>query len=73
MLFFFFAGTLGTPTVAQKNGLSGNSPPLPSGPAPIQPPPPQFDSNDIDKLPPLPPGSPPPVSGVCDVPLRKYK
>lgn len=69
---FLFSGTLESSTEAQKNILTGNSPPLPNDPAPSQPPPPQFDADDLDKLPPLPPGSPPPVSGICDVPLRKY-
>lgn len=61
---FVPGGKLETATVSHEN-----SPPLPNGPAPSQPPPPQFDSDDLDKLPPLPPGSPPPVNGICDVPL----
>lgn len=65
---FVYGGKLESEPVLQDNSSSGNSPPLPSGPAPSQPPPPQFDGNDLDKLPPLPPGSPP-VTGVCDVPL----
>lgn len=69
--FFFFSVELESTTVVQGNGLSGNSPPLPNGPAPSIPPPPQFDNEDLDKLPPLPPGSPPPIPGICDVPLRK--
>lgn len=64
---YSFLGTLETAAVSQEN-----SPPLPNGPAPSQPPPPDFDSDDLDKLPPLPPGSPPPAHGICDVPLRKF-
>lgn len=68
---YLFCVVLDSTSAVQGNGLSGNSPPLPNGPAPSQPPPPQFDSEDLDKLPPLPPGSPPPVPGICDVPLRE--
>lgn len=67
-----FSGLLETSTAVENNISSENAPPLPNEPAPSQPPPPQFDSDDLDKLPPLPPGSPPPVTGICDVPLRKY-
>jgi len=69
-VYIYIIGILETTSVVDgNNDLSGNSPPLPNGPAPSQPLPPQFDNDDIDKLPPLPPGSPP---SVCDVPLRKY-
>lgn len=66
---FVNGGILDTTNVQGNSCSSGNSPPLPNEPAPSQTSPPQFDNDDLDKLPPLPPGSPPPVSGVCDVPL----
>lgn len=60
-----------TTAMVQENGSLENSPPIPNGPTSSVPPPLQFDSDDLDKLPPLPPGSPPPISKICDVPLRK--
>ncbi|XP_050436559.1 leukocyte receptor cluster member 8 homolog [Adelges cooleyi] len=66
---FVSGGTLEASSVGKQNNTTDNPPPLPSEPAPSQSSVSQFDMNDIDKLPPLPPGSPPPAPRISDVPL----